>query len=151
MTDLHVEDRLAVQEAIARYAHAFDTGDVAGFVDVFTEDGIFEAVLVDQPDQRAVFQGHAELRRFAEATMREDVHVLHHLAGVMFDSTAVEAPTSRATVLVTKQLPDGPAISTHGTYLDRWRRTSGGWRLAHRRYVALGYGAAHRSRRAPRH
>jgi ketosteroid isomerase-like protein len=142
MTDLQIGDRLAVQEAIARYAHAFDTGDVTDFVEVFTEDGIFEAVLIDQPDQRAVFQGHAELRRFAEAKMRKDVHVLHHVSGVMFDSTAVEAPGTRATVLVTKQLPDGPAISTHGVYLDRWRRTSAGWRIAHRRYVALGYGAA---------
>jgi ketosteroid isomerase-like protein len=142
MTGLHVEDRLAVQEAIARYAHAFDTGDVAGFVEVFTEDGIFEVVLIDQPDQRAVFQGHAQLRRFAEANMRKDVHVLHHVSGVMFDSAATEAPSTRATVLVTKQLPDGPTVATHGTYLDRWRRTSAGWRIAHRRYVALGYGAA---------
>jgi ketosteroid isomerase-like protein len=142
MTDLHIEDRLAIEQTIARYAHAFDTGDISGFVEVFTEDGIFEAVLVDQPDQRAVFQGHAELRGFAEAKMPKDVHVLHHVSGVMFDDCVGEAPSTRATVLVTKQLLDGPAISTHGTYLDRWRRTSAGWRIAHRRYVALGYGGA---------
>ncbi|MEU6263623.1 nuclear transport factor 2 family protein [Saccharopolyspora shandongensis] len=145
MTDLDVDDRFAIQQTTGRYAHAYDTGDVEGFVGVFTEDGIFEVVLVDQHDQRALFQGAAELRDFAESGMPRVNPVLHHVCGFVFDETDADEPRTRATVVVTKQYPDGPTVVTHGTYFDRWRKTEAGWRIAHRRYVALGYAGAHRT------
>jgi ketosteroid isomerase-like protein len=145
MTDLTIEDRLAIQQTTSRYAHAYDSSDVAGFVGVFAEDGIFEVVLVDQPDQPVVFQGSAELRRFAEEGMPKVNPVLHHVSGFVFDETDAEEPRTRAIVMATKQFPDGPAITTHGTYFDRWRKTEAGWRIAHRRYVALGYAGRYRT------
>jgi len=37
-----IEDRIEVQDLIARYAWALDTGDVEGYLDCFTEDGWIE-------------------------------------------------------------------------------------------------------------
>ncbi|MEV6037481.1 nuclear transport factor 2 family protein [Nonomuraea sp. NPDC052116] len=142
MTDLDIWDRHEIQQTIGRYSHTFDSGDVDGWVGVFTDDGIFEVVLVGQPDQRALFQGSDELRRFAESKMGTVGHVLHHVSGIVFDDPTADRPRTRATLIATRQLPDGPAISTHGTYVDHWRRTEAGWRIDHRLYLALGYANA---------
>ncbi|MEU0569218.1 nuclear transport factor 2 family protein [Nonomuraea sp. NPDC005983] len=143
MTGLGLEDRCAIQETIGRYAHTFDSGDAEGFVAVFTDDGIFEVVLVDQPDQRAVFQGSDELREFAQSRMATVGHVLHHVSGIVFDDTTADRPRTRATLIATRQHRDGPALVTHGTYVDDWRRTDAGWRIGHRLYLALGYANTH--------
>jgi 3-phenylpropionate/cinnamic acid dioxygenase small subunit len=37
-----IEDRIEVQDLIARYAWALDVGDVEGYLDCFTEDGWIE-------------------------------------------------------------------------------------------------------------
>ena len=39
-TGLTVEDRLAIQDLLARYAWALDTGDVDSFVACFTPDAV---------------------------------------------------------------------------------------------------------------
>ncbi|SPL90000.1 unnamed protein product [[Actinomadura] parvosata subsp. kistnae] len=139
MNDLDIADRFEIQQAIGRYSHAFDSGDVEGWVGLFADDGIFEVVLVDQPDRRGVFQGSAELRQFAESSMARVGHVLHHVSGIVFDDITADRPCTRTTLIATRQHSGGPAITTHGTYVDHWCRTEGGWRIQHRLYLALGY------------
>ncbi|NJP97115.1 SnoaL-like domain-containing protein [Nonomuraea sp. FMUSA5-5] len=77
MNDLDIADRFEIQQAIGRYSHAFDSGDVEGWIGLLADDGIFEVVLVDQPDWRGLFQGSAELRQLAESSMARVGHVLH--------------------------------------------------------------------------
>jgi hypothetical protein len=50
-----VEDRFAIQDLCARYAWTLDAGDTDGFVACFTEDGLFEEIVVAR--------GHAQIRR----------------------------------------------------------------------------------------
>ena len=40
---LTAEDKLEIMELVARYNHAQDQDDYDGWVDTFTEDGVFES------------------------------------------------------------------------------------------------------------
>ena len=40
-----IEDKLAIHEMEARYCHASDFGDIEGWVNCFTEDGVSEGSL----------------------------------------------------------------------------------------------------------
>ncbi|MFI7134649.1 nuclear transport factor 2 family protein [Nonomuraea sp. NPDC050153] len=142
-----IEDRLAIVETINRYALTFDASDVDGFVDVFTSDGVFEAVLVGGDEPLMTLRGAADLRGFVERGVPGGGIAVHHVAGVVFDVLDRDEPRTRATVIVTAQLAKGPAVVTHGWYHDRWRETDRGWRIAHRRYVSAGYPPAPRATR----
>lgn len=57
---LTAEDRLEIQELVARYNRAVDGGDADGWVETFTYDGVFQSLLV------GTHRGREELRAFAE-------------------------------------------------------------------------------------
>ncbi|MBO0682158.1 MAG: nuclear transport factor 2 family protein [Candidatus Dormibacteraeota bacterium] len=57
---LSVEDRLDIQELLARYAWALNSGDADGVVACFTEDGYLE----HQPEGR--FVGHDRIREILD-------------------------------------------------------------------------------------
>ncbi len=40
---LSIEDQLAIQQLVARYNHAIDSGDAAAYADTFTDDGVLDA------------------------------------------------------------------------------------------------------------
>ena len=61
--ELSVADRIAIQDLIARYAWALDTGDVDSLVTCFTTDcAVIEEVFED-PDR---WEGHDGVRRLGE-------------------------------------------------------------------------------------
>ena len=57
---ISVEDRLDLQDLIARYAWALDTGDVEGYLDCFFEDGWIEH------DPPGLCKGRDEIRKLTE-------------------------------------------------------------------------------------
>jgi hypothetical protein len=59
-TKVSVEDRLDLQDLIARYAWALDTGDVEGYLDCFFEDGWI------QHDPPGLCRGRDEIRKLTE-------------------------------------------------------------------------------------
>ncbi len=54
------EDKFAIQELIARYSHAIDSGNYDAWVNCFAEDGAF------QGSRSGRFVGRAELKKFTE-------------------------------------------------------------------------------------
>jgi len=58
---MEIADRLAIEDLYARYCVALDTGDEAGWVDCFTEDGEF--------DGRALAKGRDELAQYHRERM----------------------------------------------------------------------------------
>jgi hypothetical protein len=42
ITGMTVDDRLAIHDLLARYAWTLNTGDIDGFVDAFTPDGVID-------------------------------------------------------------------------------------------------------------
>ena len=56
---LSIEDRLGLQDLIANYSWALDTGDAEGLVACFTEDCTMSEEVFEDPD---VWEGHAGIR-----------------------------------------------------------------------------------------
>ncbi|MGE5723403.1 MAG: nuclear transport factor 2 family protein [Sphingomonadales bacterium] len=62
MPALSVEDRLALQDLIAAYSWALDTGDVEGLVACFTPDARMVEEVFEDPD---IWEGHDGIRALA--------------------------------------------------------------------------------------
>ena len=59
---ISVEDRLALQDLIAAYSWALDTGDTEGLVACFTEDARMVEEVFEDPD---IWEGHEGIRGLA--------------------------------------------------------------------------------------
>ncbi|MEV6140606.1 nuclear transport factor 2 family protein [Nocardia sp. NPDC051990] len=140
-----IEDRLAIQEQLYRYAYAFDDGDIEGFLDVFTPDAVWEAYLIGRDEPLSRLQSPDEFRAFVKKLgVPMAGTVLHHTSSLLFVELDEDSAVTRSMVVASHQKPSGPVIGTHGTYYDRWRKTPDGWRIEHRRYTAAGYESADR-------
>jgi hypothetical protein len=130
-------DRQAIANQLAQYAYTFDSHDVEGWVGVFTDDGVFEVRLGTSDTPFFRIQGAARLRAFVSTAPQ----VLHHISSLVFDELLVDSARTRSMVIGTWASPgDGnPAIYTHGTYLQRWSKVGGTWRLAHQLFISSGY------------
>lgn len=138
-----IEDRLAIQEQLFRYAYAFDDGDVEGFLDVFAPGAVWEAYLFGRDEPLTRLQSPDEFRAFVNRLgVPMAGTIRHHTTGLVFDELAEGYAVTRSMVVVSHQKATGPVIGTHGSYHDRWRKTPDGWRIEHRRYVAAGYESA---------
>ena len=60
---LPVEDRIAIQDLIARYAWALDTGDIDALVACFAPDAVVIEEVFEDPDR---WEGHEGIRRLGE-------------------------------------------------------------------------------------
>jgi uncharacterized protein (TIGR02246 family) len=49
-----VEDKLAIQEAIARYSYAYGSKDAEAFAQLFVEDGVFEVTVLGTSSQQSI-------------------------------------------------------------------------------------------------
>ncbi len=63
MAELSIADRLALQDLIAAYSWALDTGDVDGLVACFTADARMVEEVFEDPD---IWEGHDGIRALAE-------------------------------------------------------------------------------------
>lgn len=128
---LSTQDRLDIQQLVARYAWALDTGDVEGFVDCFHSDG---ELLWDAFDTPLQWRGAAELRRFAEGlrALPASAGRQHHVSNLLVEP-ADGGARGRAFVLVTLRQPDG-AVAAHvaGWYEDSFALEDGKWRIRRR-------------------
>ncbi|MXO65225.1 nuclear transport factor 2 family protein [Altericroceibacterium endophyticum] len=60
---LAVEDRFALQDLIADYSWALDTGDVEALVALYTEDAVMIEEVFEEPD---IWEGHDGIRGISE-------------------------------------------------------------------------------------
>ncbi|MEU5692340.1 nuclear transport factor 2 family protein [Actinosynnema sp. NPDC020468] len=115
----------AVDQVRALFPHVFDNRDVDRFGLVFTEDAVIELTMGGGREVR----GLAAIREFALAIGPDRVD--HHT----LDSVVFRAPGDPAEVLRVRSrylavLVDGSV--TNGDYLDEFRDTPAGWRIARR-------------------
>ena len=62
---MNLEDAFAIQQVIGVYSYTWDSGDVDGWTDVFTEDGIWDSHRKDEVEPRTHLAGREGLREFA--------------------------------------------------------------------------------------
>lgn len=134
---MSIEDKLAIQEIIARYSYTYDSKDAEGFAQLFVEDGVFEVFVPGKTSASVRLQSRGEIREWAAQRLRERdgrFTSRHYQSGILFDELTADSALTRTMVLVTHQevseAAPRPAVS--GVYHDQWRKTPAGWRLAHR-------------------
>jgi ketosteroid isomerase-like protein len=128
---LTLRDRIAINDLLARYAWALDTGDVDGFIACFTPDAVVIEEVFEDPDR---WEGHANLRRLAEhyKSVPDFPGRQHHVSQVLVEGTATRAK-ARSFTFVTECRGEPPYIVRFaGYYEDRVVKARGEWRFAER-------------------
>jgi uncharacterized protein (TIGR02246 family) len=124
---LTVEDRMDIQDLLARYNHAIDGGDAETWAATFTPDGTFTS-------GSNAFQGREQLTAFAKSFAERMAGTRHWVNNVVIDGEG-----DRATLrcyLHLLRVGDGAAqtVST-ARYQDELRRVDGAWRFAARTVI----------------
>lgn len=127
-------DRLEIYELICRYNRAVDSGDVDGWVDTFTVDGVFESLLV------GTFRGQDELREFANRFLDDPAYASwaggqHWVGNVIVDFNEHDAASVfsyHIMMMPVADRVDGVLMAAHD---DVAVKTERGWRFALRRLI----------------
>ncbi|NOW47974.1 hypothetical protein FHW96_004158 [Novosphingobium sp. SG751A] len=128
---LSVEDRLDIQELLARYAWTFDSGDVEGFVACFTPDAILCEDAFEEPD---IWGGEAGIRAMAEFFFSRPSFPgrQHHVSQILIEGEG-ERASVRSFCFVTDNKGEPPYhLRFAGRYDDIVVRCDGRWRFAER-------------------
>ncbi|GIW41014.1 MAG: hypothetical protein KatS3mg076_1591 [Candidatus Binatia bacterium] len=122
-----LEEKDAIRELLALYCHTIDAGEYDRWVELFTEDGVFDLGNFGR------FQGRESLRSFANHIPTEDGKptLRHCVLNSMID---VEGDRARArSYVVVFQGKPALAVSVVGRYEDELRKVGGSWRFAVRK------------------
>jgi uncharacterized protein (TIGR02246 family) len=114
-----------------RYNTAFDGGDVEGYAQVFTEDGIFTL-----PDGK-VMVGRDRLRHLATAASSRPGASHHFVLNV---TAEVDGDSARGAAHVVAVSVDGSEVGLlmAGVYRDELSRVDGSWLFSRRVATAFG-------------
>lgn len=127
---LSLEDRAAIEEIYAAYAHTFDAGDAYGWAALFTPDGRF----VRRGEEDVV--GTAALQQFVLDRAESAPGITHHVTNVSM-AAADDGARGRAYVFVLRIAPGAVLrLRNLGAYEDDLVQDNGVWRIAERRFTS---------------
>jgi ketosteroid isomerase-like protein len=127
---LQTDDRAALHDIYARYAHTFDQGDGAAWAELFADDGIFTPPGADE------VTGKDALREFVDARAGAHPGMRHLIANVLVEETATGA-RGRAYFLCLRLGGDGCVrIRNSGRYDDLFTKVGGEWKISQRIVVS---------------
>jgi len=134
---MSLADKMDILEVIARYAYTYDGRDADGFAQLFTEDGIFEAIPAgDSPPELRLESRTAIHAWVVQRHQRvvQGIHDRHYQSGTLFDVLTQEHAQTRTMVLITHQGSHDPTPRPvlSGVYYDHWHKTQCGWQLTQR-------------------
>jgi uncharacterized protein (TIGR02246 family) len=126
---LTAAERLAVMDLIADYAHKLESGDLDGYLDNFTPDGVFEVMAGRHAGREAIRALVSHLYDIGQDGPGGNRHILGlpRIAGTTDGCTA-----QTYVAIVGGADADGMLIRSIGQYSDRIVRHEGRWRFAHR-------------------
>jgi ketosteroid isomerase-like protein len=140
VTNDRIEAELDIRRLIAGLAVRADNGDIDDYVSLFTEDAVWE-----MPPNPAT--GLAAAHRKGRADIAEGVQE-RRAAGVQGPGSGTMHGISTQQIEVSGDDASGhvyyqfygtrdgaPVLLTFGQYHDRYRRTTDGWKLAHRAII----------------
>ncbi|HEY5410103.1 MAG TPA: nuclear transport factor 2 family protein [Caulobacteraceae bacterium] len=130
MSKLSIEDRLALQDLMAAYAWALDTGDVEGLVAVFTADCLMKEEVFDDPD---IWEGHEGIRGLADHYFNAPGFPgrQHHTTQVQYTPKDDGSVDIRSFAFVTECEGEPPYVLRFAGYYEDTavRDTDGEWRF----------------------
>ena len=127
-----INDRIEIDELLARYSRALDHRQWADLEAIFTPDGEFDAGGLGHP------HGPAAIRAMIEGTIG-DLDATQHLVGKSIIEFSEDGNSAEVrTYLISQHIREStPGPVKHyflgGEYADRVVRTTDGWRIAYRR------------------
>lgn len=121
------DDIVAIQQLLARYNTAVDSGDGPAFAATFTDDG----VSINGESRVAGREALAAIPAQATTTVPG---LRHWVANHVIDLDGDEATATVYLLALGGGTP--PRLLTSGRYVDRLRRTPEGWRFAVREFLA---------------
>jgi 3-phenylpropionate/cinnamic acid dioxygenase small subunit len=127
-----INDRIEIEELLARYARALDYRQFGDLEAIFTADAEFDAGGLGHP------HGPAAIREMIEGTIGH-LDATQHLVGKsLIDFSADGDSAEVRTYLISQHIRESaPGPVKHyflgGEYADRVVRTPAGWRIAYRR------------------
>lgn len=126
---LTTEDRLEIQELVARYNHAIDSGEGSAFAATFTASGSLDI-------GHQIIGGRDDLESFAKA-----LPVRFHAPRHITSNLVLEGDGSQATMRAYVQMyvlsgePPQPGLSASGKYEDELSKEGGRWLFVRRVFV----------------
>jgi hypothetical protein len=132
---LSVQDYQEIQQLVASYPYALDTGANNGYMyaDLFTEDAEF---------LRPYTKGREQLAKLALAQPHGPAYVRHFLMNQLIEPTATGAVGKQYLVVIDIGENGKPgAIFIGGHYEDIYARTAQGWRFKRREFIPSRAGA----------
>ncbi len=127
-----INDRIEIDELLARYSRALDFRQFDELEGIFTPDGEFDAGGLGHP------QGPAAIREMIEGTIG-GLDATQHLVGKSLIEFSEDGDSAEVrTYLISQHIREStPGPVKHyflgGEYYDRVVRTPAGWRIAFRR------------------
>jgi ketosteroid isomerase-like protein len=118
-----MDDIEAIKQLTARYNRAFDSRDVQGYLDTWTEDGFFE-----RSNAGRSYRGHAELDELVRTFPVDGRHIT---SDYIVDVDGDRAHSSCHLIYLDKDT--GFSVAMFGVYSDDVVRTADGWKFASRR------------------
>jgi uncharacterized protein (TIGR02246 family) len=129
MSKPSIADRLAIEDLYADYVWALDTGDIAGFLALFTDDAVFG----DTAGNR--YRGHAAIGGYVTKLVNSAPFRgrQHNLSGMQFEQTGDRIGV-KAYWLVTKWTKETGAktIEVTGWSDDAFVKIAGRWLFSQR-------------------
>jgi len=122
---LNADDRLEINETLARHAHIFDGNQLDRLGELFTPDAVYDM----GPVGIGAFEGIDAIRA-AAAQMTESGHapLAHYVTNIVITSSHDDAATAKSKGLMIM----GNGAFEGVTHDDTLRRHNGNWRISRR-------------------
>jgi hypothetical protein len=123
VSQLTTEDRLDIQELMARYSRAIDFGRWDELPTFFTED-----CTLDFGKLMGSHQGRDAVRRFADTLAGTGLTMRHYVGNCIIEGDGAQAKATTYVLAFTGP-KDGPKMPTTGRYEDELHKVGGRWLL----------------------
>ena len=133
MSKIPVEDRLDIQELVARYAFLCDTAQYAKVETLFTDDGAFDESIIGMP----VARGKAAIRQLFVEAGGGARYMIHLNGNHLIDTWSGDAASGTSHLHVEAMMNDGKFLRVLGYYDDDYAKVAGTWLLKSRKLVAI--------------
>jgi hypothetical protein len=143
-------DYIEIQELVAKYAYALDSGADNGYAyaNLFTPDAVF--VGMNQGEKGRSYQGREALAALARGGKRGPLYVSHFNTTVIIEPAAGGATGKVYVVIVEPGEAGKPgAITNGGHYQDSYVKTPAGWRFRQRVFYQSEVGPTPRQLKSP--
>ena len=126
-----LEDKLAIEELIARYNHSIDSGDMVTWLDCWTEDAVMDGI-------GKYLVGKAAIREFANNYQRDYGSRMpggRHFTVNIASQIDGDQASSHAYLQLWSTGANGAQIAFTGVYDDTLLKQEGVWRFSSRKMV----------------